>query len=213
MIWQIIIIISAAILIFLLGRKIPVIMKLDYPKINIPKVNMPKIVLPKIPKFTKKEKPQLEQKMVEENKPIKVRNATSFKIFNVPNKEDALFEEAEQLFRAGKVEEAEKNYLKVAAADPSNVKVYNRLGVIYMERKNYRDAKDAFMEAIRLDPKKASRHYNLAMSQVELREYRNAVESLQHALALDDNPRYKRLLKELKEKIKYRYEEMKRTED
>lgn len=215
MIWQIIIIVCAAGLIFILAKKMPAILKLDFPKVNSLKINIPKMTMPKInfPKIPRKDKIVKENKPVAEIKPITTKNANNFKIFNLPNRDDALFDEAEQLFRAGKLNEAEKNYLKVATANPQNVKVYNRLGVIYMEKKNYRDAKDAFVEAIRLDPKKASRHYNLAMVQVELREYRNAVESLQHALALDDNPRYKKLLGELKNKIKYRYEEMKRTED
>lgn len=205
MIWQIIIIVSAVVLIFILAKKMPTIIKLNYPKFDLPKINFPKISKDKMPVV------DMAQKNVEKPRVNKVNN--SFNIFNKPNREDVLFDEADKLFKAGKLEEAERSYLKIATANPQNVKVYNRLGIIYMEKKNFRDAKEAFIEAIRLDPKKASRHYNLAMAQVELREYRNAVESLQHALSLDNNARYKKLLFDLKNKIKYRYKEMKRIDD
>jgi Tfp pilus assembly protein PilF len=83
-----------------------------------------------------------------------------------------------------------------------------------MEKKDFIDAKEAFLMAVKLDPKKASRHYNLATAYDELREYRNAQESLEEALKLDkDNKKYLKYLDELKQKIDYRYEQMKRKED
>lgn len=116
---------------------------------------------------------------------------------------EELLEIASKLFEQGKYSSAEKIYLKIATRDPKNLRVYNRLGVIYLEQKNFFDAKEAFLQAIKLDPKKASGHFNYAISAIELKEYRNATDALEHALKLDkNNKKYRQLLAEIKMKTK-----------
>lgn len=203
MIWQIIIIICIAVLIFLLVRKMPSIIKLNLPKLSKKDfMQNPKDVNTQFDTKTEN---------VVDNTSQKIK---TFHFFGKVNNDQALFEEADRLFKDNKLNEAEKIYLKIATNNPQNVKVYNRLGVIYMEKRNFSDARDAFAEAVRLDPQKASRHYNLAMASIELKEYRNAVESIEKAIKLENkNEKYKKLLIDLKNKIKYRYKEMKRTDD
>lgn len=143
----------------------------------------------------------------------KKNDVSGINFFNKSNSEENLFDEADMLFKHGNIDEAEKLYIKIAALNPKNLKVYNRLGVIYMEKKNFKDAKEAFLMGVRLDRKKASRHFNLATAYEELREYRNAMESLEEAIKLDKtNEKYKNYLENLKDKVDYRYKEMKRTE-
>jgi predicted Zn-dependent protease len=142
----------------------------------------------------------------------KFRNNFSF--LKKKDEQKELFSKAEKFFDDKKYKEAEKIFIKLIANDPQNVKYYNRLGVIYMEDKNYQDAKDAFYEAVNLDPKKAARHYNYAMACIELGEFRYAIESLNKAVRMDKkNEKYKKSLKDVQDKVKYRYKEMKREED
>lgn len=114
-----------------------------------------------------------------------------------------LLEEADRLFKKGDLAEAEKLYIQSASQDPRNPKIYNRLGAIYLEQKNFQDAKDAFQEAIRLDGKKASQYFNLSMAYLELKEYRNAIETLEKAVDLDKkNIKYRQALKAAKKELK-----------
>ncbi|MBI3495051.1 tetratricopeptide repeat protein [Candidatus Berkelbacteria bacterium] len=59
---------------------------------------------------------------------------------------------------------AEPLYLKVATARPDIARVYNRLGIIYLEKKNYKDARDAFLTVLKFDDQMASRHFNLGLA-------------------------------------------------
>lgn len=150
------------------------------------------------------------------SKPLQLNNNESMKTglkqnFSFfPKSEDTqkLFTISDQLFNEEKFSEAEKIYLKIAASNPKNIKVYNRLGVIYLEQKNHKDAQAAFLQAIKLDPKKASRHFNYAIASIELKEYRNAIEALEKAVKLDKkSQKYKDLVCEVKKKIKTKPEE------
>lgn len=208
MIYTILILVSLCILIAVFIRKMPDIVKIEFPKwgnTNLIKKNTaPSKSFNFFEKFEKKET----------KKENIVKPSKSFNFFTSNANENVLFDEADMFFKHNNIAEAEKLYLKIASINPKNIKVYNRLGVIYMQKKEFSDAKEAFLMAVRLDPKKASRHYNLATSYDELREYRNAQESLEKALKIDsDNKKYQKYFEELKEKVDYRYKEMKRKED
>ena len=74
----------------------------------------------------------------------------------------AFLDDAEEAFKAKDYRKAESLFLKVAKENPKSVKAFNRLGVIYLEQKNYMDAIEAFSTALKLDDKVCSRYYNLA---------------------------------------------------
>lgn len=113
-----------------------------------------------------------------------------------------LIKEADRLFEKGDFSGAEKLYIQTAARDPQNPKIYNHLGAIYLEMKNFQDAKEAFREAIRLNGKKASQYFNFSMACLELKEYRNAIEALEKAVRLDKkNKKYRQALKEARKKL------------
>ena len=198
MIWIFVIIISAAVILVIFLKKLPQIKSVNF--------GFLKNVFKK-----SEERPTIDRKREIVQK--KREEPINLPFFGKSKSEENLFDEADMLFKHGNFDEAEKLYIKIAAINPKNVKVYNRLGVIYMERKNFRDAKEAFLMAVRLDRKKASRHYNLATAYEEMREYRNAIESLEEAIKLDkNNAKYKTYLEKLNERVDYRYKEMKRTE-
>lgn len=107
-----------------------------------------------------------------------------------------LIAQADDAYEARKYEEAENLYVKAAAEDPDNAKIYSRLGAIYLEQGNYYDAKDAFLQAVRLEPDLASRHVNLGLAFMGLKDYFKAIESFKKALKIDrKNSKYERLLK------------------
>ena len=93
---------------------------------------------------------------------------------------------------------AEKLYLRLAADQPKNPKIYSRLGIIYLEQKNYEDARDALQQAIKLEPNIASRHFNLAMVYLNLNSTAKAINSLELALKYDpSNRKYRKMLDEV----------------
>lgn len=106
-----------------------------------------------------------------------------------------LIAQADEAFRKKDWPKAENYYLQAATKDPDNARIYNRLGVIYLQTKNYKDAIDAFRGAIRFDDRIASRHYNLALAYLGKRDYRSAERGLHEAIRLDPtNEKYRKTL-------------------
>lgn len=114
-------------------------------------------------------------------------------------RESNFLSEAEKLFKTGAFKEAEEIYLKLAAAEPDNARVYNRLGIIYLEQKNYNDAVSAFQQAIKIDPEVALRHVNLGLAYLGLKKYTLAEKALERALEIEPkNKKYKEILEKAK---------------
>jgi len=106
-----------------------------------------------------------------------------------------LISQADDAFDKKDFEKAESLYIKAAAQDPNNPKIYSRLGAIYLEQRNYYDAKDSFSQAIKIDPDNASRHINLGLAFLGLKDYYKSVQTFQDALELDPrNKKYRDLL-------------------
>ena len=74
----------------------------------------------------------------------------------------ALFTQALQKQREGKLEEAKSLYKKVVKIDPQNMQALNNLGVIYMSKKRYKWAIIRFNDAINIKHDYTDAHYNLA---------------------------------------------------
>lgn len=119
-----------------------------------------------------------------------------------------LIAQADDAFDRKKFELAEKLYIQAAAQDPSNAKIYNRLGAIYLEQNNFYDAKDAFLQATRLDAGVASRYANLGLAYMGLKDYFKAGQTFKEALKIDPkNQKYQGFLEKsqkLQEKEKKR---------
>ncbi len=109
-----------------------------------------------------------------------------------------LIVQADESFRKKNFKDAEKYYLQAATKDPDNARIYNRLGVIYLQTKNFKDAIEAFRGAIKFDDRVASRHFNLALAYLGKRDYRSAERGLKEAMRLDPtNEKYRQLLDSL----------------
>ena len=114
---------------------------------------------------------------------------------------------AEKFFEEKKFPQAEELYLKAATQDPDNSQIYNRLGVIYLDKRYYNDALAAFKEALRLDNKIASRHINVGVIYTKLGKHGLAARYFRNALKLDpDNRKYKQLLKNAEDKVQEKKE-------
>jgi tetratricopeptide (TPR) repeat protein len=109
------------------------------------------------------------------------------------------FKKAEGLFKKKQYISAEKWFIEAAKTDPKNDVIYARLGVIYIEQKNYKDAVEALEEALKLGGGVASRYFNLSYAQNALGEGKEALVSARRAVKLEPrNEKYKKWLDELK---------------
>lgn len=110
------------------------------------------------------------------------------------------FEEAENKYKQGDYEAAERLYLKAASTHPDDPKVYAKLGRLYLEQKNFSDAIEALKLAAKLDKHNPSRHYNLALAYYGNKDIRKAIASVREAIGLDPiTPKYRALLEQLLE--------------
>jgi tetratricopeptide (TPR) repeat protein len=79
-----------------------------------------------------------------------------------PDSEDAvnkLFSEAEACFRDWELEEAEKKYIKIISLDSGSVRAFRGLGRVYLEQKNYTEAKQTLEHAVRLIEKNGEKAF------------------------------------------------------
>lgn len=102
-----------------------------------------------------------------------------------PHEPSPSLEMADALFAQKNFGKAERLYLQLARQDPKNPKLYNRLGVLFLELENFTDARDAFKAALAIDDTRASRHYNYAMACYHLGQFREAQDAMIQALKRD----------------------------
>jgi tetratricopeptide (TPR) repeat protein len=108
------------------------------------------------------------------------------------------FEEGDRLLKEKKYAEAEQFFLKAAANNPKDAKVYARLGLIYLQLKNYSDAIEALKVAVKIDKYNPSRHYNLSLAYMGNKDVQKAIASVREAITLDPvTPKYRQLLEQL----------------
>jgi len=111
---------------------------------------------------------------------------------------DSDFEEGELLYKAGKYTEAEQYFLKAAANHPADAKIYARLGLLYLQQKNYSDAIEALKVAVKLDKYNPSRQYNLSLAYWGNKDVQRAISSVREAITLDPvTQKYRQLLEQL----------------
>ncbi|OGD64767.1 hypothetical protein A3A71_01810 [Candidatus Berkelbacteria bacterium RIFCSPLOWO2_01_FULL_50_28] len=110
------------------------------------------------------------------------------------------FDEGDALFKAEKYQEAERFFLKAAAAKPSDPRIYARLGVIYLHEKNYNDAIESLKVAVKLDKYNPGRHYNLSLAYWGNKDKQKAIASVREAISLDPvTAKYRQFLEQLLE--------------
>ena len=114
---------------------------------------------------------------------------------------DPNLKKAEDLFKKRQFISAEKWYLEAIKSDPRNDKIYARLGIIYINQKNYPDARDALEESIKINPSVASRYFNLSFVYNSEGDKKEALSNAKKAQRYDPkNRKYQRWVDELKSK-------------
>jgi tetratricopeptide (TPR) repeat protein len=107
-------------------------------------------------------------------------------------------EKAEDLFKKGRYISAEKWFIEAAKENPKDAKIYSRLGIIYLQQKNFPDAEEALKESIRLDESVASRFFNLSYACWCQSKFKEASVHARQALRLEpENSKYKAWLEKL----------------
>jgi len=81
---------------------------------------------------------------------------------------------------------AEKALLTILKIEEKNAAAYNRLGVLYAKRKEYKDAIDCFEIASSIDSSPASLH-NLGLIYFETENYDKALIAFEQAIKLESN--------------------------
>ncbi len=184
MITKIIIIICIVLIMLIIARRV---IQFYYPNFLNFKIKSPNIKFRSQKSFTHF-KPQQQIKPILKEEPR-------------PEIRLTLLQEADLYFNKGDYDNAEKLYIKAAAKDPRNGKIYNKLGAIYVEQKNFIDAKEAFGEALKYE-KKASRYYNYGIACMECKDYPGAFSALSRAANMEEsNKKYQEALNEAKNKL------------
>ena len=69
--------------------------------------------------------------------------------------------EGETLFADGRIDEAAKCFKSILQGDPQNVKALNNLGVIYIQKKDYKTGVEALLKALENNPEDDDVNMNL----------------------------------------------------
>jgi tetratricopeptide (TPR) repeat protein len=111
-----------------------------------------------------------------------------------PKKEDVsgvkletLMEEAEKLVEDENWKDAEQKYLQAVSLDYKNPVPYEGLGDVYLNKKEFKEAKETFEFVAKLNPGKASVYVSLTEAALGLGDIEKAIEYLSTALEIEPN--------------------------
>lgn len=100
---------------------------------------------------------------------------------------DVLLARAETAKRNNSFSEAEKLLVRAAAKEPTNARVYAKLGLLYLEQgENWTEAEESFQQALRLDPKNGFVHNNLGLVLFNQDRFTAAAKEFEAACRVDD---------------------------
>jgi tetratricopeptide (TPR) repeat protein len=99
------------------------------------------------------------------------------------------FQEAEELFRQGLIEQAKEKIQEELKRNSSSMEGYNLLGIIYSDQKDYANALEAFQHALKLDPNSISAHNNIGNVYVAQEQPHLAKKEFRTVLRLDPGNR------------------------
>ena len=83
------------------------------------------------------------------------------------------------------VKPTEHEILEAIKREPRNHKLYDDLGKLYLEQKNFSDAKDVYLYLVNHESGHSDHHAKLAFSCYQLKEFTTAVEHYRKSIALD----------------------------
>ncbi|MBN1473941.1 MAG: tetratricopeptide repeat protein [Syntrophaceae bacterium] len=129
-------------------------------------------------------------------KPAPVKTQTVARPKALPRRGDAsaVYAEALQNHREGKIAQAKRLYEKAVSIDYQNVQALNNLGVIYMGQKDYNKAVKYLSRALSVDTRYVDAHYNLACVYARKKDKDRSLFYLKNAVLFD--PRAKEWARE-----------------
>lgn len=111
---------------------------------------------------------------------------------------EEILKRADRMFLKKKYDLAEKMYLNLISKDTQNPKIYSRLGVVYLEKRDYKNALENFQKSLDLNNKVASRYFNLGLAYQGLMNRKNALIAFKKAADLEPkNQKYQRMVEKL----------------
>lgn len=97
-----------------------------------------------------------------------------------------LFTAAEKKQLKGDLEGAERIYLRLATLKPKDAKIFESLGQIYYQKKEYNDAVLAYKAALNREKDNGFNYYNLAMSLYKLKKNNEACTCFEKSIQLNN---------------------------
>lgn len=83
-------------------------------------------------------------------------------------------------------DEATAFYKAALKSTPDDAKLYNKLGISYLQLRNYGSARKAFNQSIKYDPRFVNAYNNLGATECLAKKYNPAIRHLKRALELDE---------------------------
>lgn len=117
-------------------------------------------------------------------------------------KEPILRKVAQVYLEAGLFKEAEAAYMSALEFSPSDLDIYNRLGVALRQQGKLEEALQCYLNALKKHPDHAGIYHNLGVLYMARKDYESAQRQFQKALALD--PQFnesRRMLKKLEQLV------------
>ncbi len=98
-----------------------------------------------------------------------------------------LVSRAQEDIEAGRYSQAEEDLSRAVAAEPTNWKLWNNLGVVRIQLGESESAIKAFERARRLAPQEAAPYFGLGFAYMKASDYEKALEAYRGGLARDPN--------------------------
>lgn len=93
---------------------------------------------------------------------------------------------ADEYIEAGQLRKAEHAVLRIISQDPDDASAYNKLGMIYLREKNYKDARASLKQALKLEPENDAFYNNLGLLYYQQGQYEDAIEAYEKSLEIDN---------------------------
>ncbi|MFH1088472.1 MAG: tetratricopeptide repeat protein [Patescibacteria group bacterium] len=102
------------------------------------------------------------------------------------DKDEDHLAKADRLAQAGEYKKAERIYLKLITKDPQESSLYNKLALVYLGEKNYKDAANAIDQALQLEPDNDTFYNNQGLLFYQQGNYDEAVESYEKSIDINN---------------------------
>ena len=96
-------------------------------------------------------------------------------------------QEIGKMIQEGNYGRAESELIDVLSKNPRNTEAYRLLGIVYLKRKDFTQAREVFEEALRRDPEHGGLHGPLGFCYMSMGEYGKALAMYQQALNMDED--------------------------